>query len=139
MLEPVKPRRRTAALRVPSAVATLVACLALFAAAAHATSTSVYVTNASTNGSGGISQYDVVSTFEDALSPKAIPTVAAGSAPVSIAVSPDGESVYVTNTLTDGAGGVSEYDVGPGGELSPKPVPAVAAGDRPEGIAISPD
>jgi DNA-binding beta-propeller fold protein YncE len=139
MHEAVKHVRRTRVLVVPTAVAALAACLALFTAAAHASSSSVYVSNAATNGAGGISQYDVVSTFDDALSPKAIPTVAAGDAPSPIAVSPDGKSVYVTNVLTNGTGGVSEYDVGAGGELSPKTVPTVAAGDKPDGIAISPD
>jgi DNA-binding beta-propeller fold protein YncE len=139
MDETVKPGRRTPPLIVPTAVATFVACLALFAAAARATSTSVYVTNAGANGTGGISQYDVVTAFDDALSPKVIPTVAAGDAPFAIAVSPDGKSAYVANVFANGAGGVSEYDVGAGGELTPKALPAVAAGNEPAAIAISPD
>ncbi|MBV8947491.1 MAG: beta-propeller fold lactonase family protein, partial [Solirubrobacterales bacterium] len=56
-----------------------------------------------------------------------------------IAVSPDGKSVYVTNSGANGAGGVSQYDVGPGGALTPKAVPTVAAGVVPAGIAVSPD
>jgi hypothetical protein len=52
-----------------------------------------------------------------------------------VAVSPDGQSVYVTNNLDDN---VSQYDVGADGTLSPKSPATVAAGESPSGIVASP-
>ena len=57
-------------------------------------------------------------------------TVAAGLNPEGVAVSPDGESVYVANVSSDN---VSQYDVGAGGALSPKNPATVAAGTCPTG------
>ena len=48
-------------------------------------------------------------------------------------------SVYVANVLTNGAGGVSQYDIGAGGALSAKLPATVAGGDGPNAIAVSPD
>jgi DNA-binding beta-propeller fold protein YncE len=63
--------------------------------------------------------------------------VPAGKEPESIAVSPDGRSVYVTNHQDES---ISQYDVGAGGRLSPKTPAAVAtSGSTPGGIALSPD
>jgi len=63
--------------------------------------------------------------------------VAAGPLPVDVAVSPDGSSVYVTNSDNGGLGGsVSQYTVGAGGALSPKSPATVAAGTGPLGIAV---
>ena len=53
-----------------------------------------------------------------------------------MAVSPDGESVYVTNAESDT---VSQYDVGAGGTLTPKTPATVAAGTSPDAVAVSPD
>jgi hypothetical protein len=54
-------------------------------------------------------------------------------------VSPDGTSVYVTNSASPiGDDSVSQYSVGAGGVLSAKSPPTVGAGLDPEGIAISP-
>jgi hypothetical protein len=61
--------------------------------------------------------------------------VAAGDQPEGVAVSPDGGSVYVTNTRSDT---ISQYDVGADGGLVPKSPPAVVAGDGPFQIAVSP-
>ena len=63
-----------------------------------------------------ISQFEVVAG--GLLAPMSPATVAAGAEPFMLAVSPDGESVYVANSST--ADSVSQYDVGAGGELSPK-------------------
>jgi DNA-binding beta-propeller fold protein YncE len=60
-----------------------------------------------------------------------------GKTPNGIAISPDGRSVYVADDYL--FGGVSEYDVGPGGLLSAKTPKTVVAGKNPESIAISPD
>ena len=54
-------------------------------------------------------------------------------------MSPNGQSVYVTNGGTDGTGGVSQYSVGAGGALAPMATPTVAGGDGPAGIAVTPD
>jgi sugar lactone lactonase YvrE len=74
-----------------------------------------------------------------ALSAMSPATVATGHAPVGVAVSPDGGSVYVTNTSDDFDNDVSQYDVGAGGALSAKSPAAVAAGAQPRGVAVSPD
>ena len=50
------------------------------------------------------------------LSLKSPARVAAGTRPLGVAVSPNGGSVYVTNTGSDN---VSQYRVGPGGKPSP--------------------
>ena len=81
-----------------------------------------------------VSQYDVGAG--GLLAPLVPPTVAAGASPQGVAVSPDGGSVYVTNTGSDS---VSQYDVGAGGALQPKSPPMVTAGTSPIGVAVSPD
>ena len=48
-----------------------------------------------------------------------------------MAVSPDGESLYVTNFF--GGSGVSQFDVGAGGVLTPKSPATVTAGNGPPG------
>ena len=53
-----------------------------------------------------------------------------------MAVSPNGASVYVTNSSSDN---VSQYDVGAGGALTPKSPATVAAGSSPQGVAVSPN
>ena len=90
---------------------------------------SVYVTN---NLDDTVSQYDVGAG--GALQPKTPPTVAAGSNPDGVAVSPDGGSVYVANFFD----GVSQYDVDAGGALSPKSPATVVAGGGPRWVAVTP-
>ena len=94
---------------------------------------SVYVANVaatSSDISGSVAQFDVGAG--GVLSPKSPATVATGTSPFGVAVSPDGGSVYVTNLPSS----VSQYDVGPGGVLSPKSPATVAAGDPGLGPAI---
>jgi DNA-binding beta-propeller fold protein YncE len=104
---------------------------------------SVYVTNVGITGLGTISQYNV-DPVTGALSPKTPATVATGTGPLRIAVTPDGRSVYVTN-FGNPVGPppgttVSQYNVDPvTGALSPKVPATVATGSRPQGIAVSPD
>jgi 6-phosphogluconolactonase (cycloisomerase 2 family) len=57
-------------------------------------------------------------------------------APVGASAAP---SVYVASLLTNGAGGVFQYDAGLDGSLMGKTPVAVSAGNGPFGIAISPD
>ena len=86
------------------------------------------------NRDDGVYQYDIGPGGE--LSPKSPPTVAAGFFPLGVAVTPDGQSVYVTNALGND---VSQYDVGAGGVLVPKSPPTVPAGNQPERLEVSPD
>ena len=65
--------------------------------------------------------------------------VASGNGPTAIAVSPNGQFVYVANYNTDGTGGISQYTVGAGGALTPMATPTVAAGHNPEAITVSPN
>lgn len=97
---------------------------------------STYVANLSY---GGVSQYDV--DPGGALSPKSPARVDLGRGEMpGVAVSPDGQSVYATVSWAYGAAGsVSQYDVGPGGELSSKRPATVGAGAYPDGVAVSPD
>jgi DNA-binding beta-propeller fold protein YncE len=88
---------------------------------------------------GDVFQYDV--RADGTLSPKNPPSVEAGNGPEGIAVSPDGQSVYVVN-----AGGryvansVSEYDVGADGSLSPKnPATVDPFAYFPVAVAVNPD
>jgi PKD domain len=67
------------------------------------------------------------------------PAVTSGNLPHGIAVSPSGQSVYVTNGGTNGSGGVSQYSVGAGGALAPQATPTFATGNNPAGIAVTPD
>jgi DNA-binding beta-propeller fold protein YncE len=99
---------------------------------------SVYVANRFTGPPGpGVSQYDVGAG--GALSPKSPATVVAGSGPSAVAVSPDGRSVYVTDSSAPfRIGDASQYDVGAGGALSPKIPPTVATENFPQALAVSP-
>ncbi len=102
---------------------------------------SVYVINAIDDT---VSQYTVGA--DGALSPKSPATVAAGSpdSPVSgpgdLAVTPDGQSVYVADHgYFRGAGGLLQYSVGAGGALSPKSSALAPYWGNPSGVAVSPD
>ncbi|TMK72409.1 MAG: lactonase family protein [Actinobacteria bacterium] len=55
------------------------------------------------------------------------------TSPLDVLVSPDGKSVYA------GFLGISQYDVGPGGQLSPKNPPAVGDSRIAGNLAVSPD
>jgi DNA-binding beta-propeller fold protein YncE len=108
----------------------VLAALAVAAAPAQA-GPFAYVANSSSNN---VSQYDVGAG--GALTPKSPATVAAGTGPQGVAVSPNGASVYITNV---NSGTVSQYDVGAGGALTPKSPATVATGTGPQGVAVSPN
>jgi DNA-binding beta-propeller fold protein YncE len=84
--------------------------------------------------SGSVSQYGVGT--DGRLVPLSPPLVAAGSQTLGVAVSPNGRSVYATNSGDDT---VSQYDVGADGALTPKTPATVAAGGAPVGVTVSPD
>ena len=96
---------------------------------------SVYVTNLPRESASPttVSQYDVGAGGK--LTPKSPAMVAAGIAPEGVAVSPDGQSVYVANNDSNT---VSQYDVGAGGKLTPKSPATVAGHGGPRGVAVSP-
>jgi DNA-binding beta-propeller fold protein YncE len=80
-----------------------------------------------------VSQYDIGA--DGRLTPKSPPAVAAGDLPSDIAISPDGKSVYVPNSVSEQ---VLQYNVGSEGRLSlnssaPAPV------DWGVAVAVSPD
>ena len=82
----------------------------------------------------GIWQYNVdpVSGTLSSMTPASVP---AGTVPVSIAVTSDGKSAFVTNAISND---VSQYDISPtSGALSPKTPASVPTGDDPLGIAVT--
>jgi 6-phosphogluconolactonase len=108
------------------------AVLLAVAARAHA-APYAYVANGDGDGPSNVSQFNVGAG--GLLAPLSPPTVAAGSGPNGVAVSPDGQSVYVTN-YSDNT--VSQYDVGADGALSPK-AGAIGGNEGPLGLAVSPN
>ena len=82
---------------------------------------------------GKVLQFDVAA--DGRLAPKSPGSVPLGGYGHSIAVHPDGLSVYVTERPS---GHVHQFDVGPAGRLTPKDPPFSRAGEDPSGIAIAP-
>lgn len=78
-----------------------------------------------------------VAEFDAAAGPLApVGTVGSAADPSSIAVTPDGTSVYVANSSNDT---VSQYDVAANGTLTPKTPATIRTGRAPLGIAVNPD
>jgi DNA-binding beta-propeller fold protein YncE len=96
----------------------------------------VYVpSNGPSNPStSSVSQYTVGAG--GMLKPDPTPSVAAGKSPQTIAISPNGEYVYVGNYYS----GISQYTVGAGGMLQPDATPQLAfsATTAPAGMVVSP-
>jgi DNA-binding beta-propeller fold protein YncE len=96
----------------------------------------VYVVNSESNnstpGSNGIEQYTV--DVEGTLQPDSTAVAKTGGSPQAVAISPNGQYVYVTDE-----GGVSQFSVGSGGMLARDTPAEVAAGSTPTGISVSPD
>jgi hypothetical protein len=67
--------------------------------------------------------------------------VAAGDAPVALAVTPGSRSVYVANSgfSTGFQGTISQYNVGSDGRLFPKTPSQVTAGELSVGVTVSPN
>jgi DNA-binding beta-propeller fold protein YncE len=85
------------------------------------------------NDSGFISQFTIGAGGK--LVPKAPARVSAGPNPGSLAVSPNGQSVYLTEY---GDNKISQYSVGAGGRLTPKSPAKVKVGFHPFDIAATP-
>lgn len=80
---------------------------------------------------------DQVAEFDAAAGPLApISRIGSGNGSFSIAVTPDGTSVYVANRDDDT---VSEYDVAADGTLTPKTPGTVKTGQAPVAITVNPD
>jgi DNA-binding beta-propeller fold protein YncE len=96
---------------------------------------SVYASIVSTISYGGdkIAQYDVAGNGR--LIPKDPPTIANGTEPDGLAVTPDGSRLFVANRDVDT---VSQYGIRPDGTLRRKPLATVAAGDEPWAVAVNP-
>jgi DNA-binding beta-propeller fold protein YncE len=56
-----------------------------------------------------------------------------------IAISPNGQYLYVTNFDSGGAAGVSQFTIGAGGALIADATGTAATGSEPKGIAVSPN
>ena len=95
---------------------------------------SVYVVNWNEHT---VEQYNI--GFGGTLSPKLVPAVSISGGGSGIAVSPNGQYVYVTGQASDGAGFVNEFAVGAGGELSPISGSPLSTGTDALGAAVSPD
>jgi len=91
-------------------------------------------TNELGSGEGSVSQYSIAP--DGALTPLSPATVATGQEPQDIAISPSGQSLYVTNL---GANTVSQFSVTAGGALTALNPATVPAGDLPIGDALAPD
>jgi DNA-binding beta-propeller fold protein YncE len=98
---------------------------------------SAYVSNVlSLHAPGSISQYSIDSAT-GRLSPKTPARAAAGEIPATLAVTPDGKSLYAANAGDDT---VSQYSIDPSsGALSPKSPASVPAGAVPDAVAVTPD
>jgi 6-phosphogluconolactonase (cycloisomerase 2 family) len=96
---------------------------------------SVYVTDLA----GEIRQFDVAAGGQ--LIPKLPATVPAGANPIDLLVSPDGRSVYASNRGEEyeHQPSLSQYDVGPHGELTPKQPASIRTAGGALRIAGSPD
>jgi hypothetical protein len=83
-------------------------------------------------GNDNVGQYNVGP--EGRLSPKAPASVPAGEFPLGIAVTADGQNVYVVNGQSED---ISQYNVDQGGRLSSKSPPTVPAGEFPAHLAVT--
>ena len=99
----------------------------------------LYAVNYGSTGTDGLglSQYTIGSG--GMLTPDSIPTVATGENPEGMAMSPNGQYVYVANGDSRGPGGLSQYTVGAGGMLTPDSTPTVNTDNEPSQVAISPN
>ena len=83
----------------------------------------------------------VVQSFErgpdGTLSVESSTPAPAGALPWGVAVSPDGQEVYVTNESSSGAEGLFQYGLDPGGALAPLTPAFAETGDGPRAIAIA--
>src|SRR5205807_491915 len=83
---------------------------------------------------GSVSLYNIAA--DGSIAAK-LPDVDAGKGSWGVAVSPDGKSVYVTNSGTDNS--ISQFDRASDGSLTPKSPASQSDGTSPENMWLSPD
>lgn len=94
--------------------------------------TSLYIT-AGAFGHGRVLQYDVAA--DGAATPKQpAPALDAGTKPTAIAITPDGQTLYVADKGSDD---LLQFHVGPGGALEPLETRTLAG--SPVGLTVAPD
>ncbi len=118
--------------RVTRNVAVLGAALLLALPALARAAPNAYVSNFADDD---VSQFNLLAS--GGLVPNSPATVGAGNGPQGIAVSPDGNSLYVANAGAPPK--ISQYDIAANGKLSPKSPATVDAVAFTTGIALSPD
>lgn len=93
--------------------------------------------NTSSKSTYSTSDSSIIRSFSNVLTALATPTIAAGSSPYGVAISPDGASLYVTNT---GSSTISMYSRNiTTGALTALATPTIATGSSPSKTAISSD
>jgi 6-phosphogluconolactonase len=113
----------------PATVSTVNAPLGVGASRGGA---SIYVT---TPEPAAVLQYSVAA--DGALSLKSSAVIPARALPGALAISPDGQSIYIINS--GGNQALLQYSVGADGALTPKSPASVATGPGPTRVAVSPD
>jgi DNA-binding beta-propeller fold protein YncE len=84
---------------------------------------------------GWVSQFTVGA--DGTLTPKTPTAVSAGPEPKGIAISPDGENLYVADSTETGE--ISQFSIGTEGALTPLTPATIAAGRQPFGLALTLD
>ena len=119
----------------PKSPATVAAGVGPLGIAISASGRSVYAADREkTVKPGSVSQYTVGAN--GGLTPKATPAVRTGVAPWGVAVSPDGNSVYVASSREASQQGVWQYNVAADGSLSLR---RDAGWPRPRSLVVAPD
>jgi 6-phosphogluconolactonase (cycloisomerase 2 family) len=93
--------------------------------------TSLYIT-AGSPGDGVVLQYDVAAN--GAATPKPVDEVDAGKKPTAIAITPDGQTLYVADRGSDH---LRQFHVGAGGAL--EPLETLTLAGPPVGLTVAPD
>jgi len=97
-----------------------------------------YVTNqGSTNGINGISAYTIGSN--GALTAIGSGTFTTGPSPIGIAISPNGNYLYITNYSSVGTNGISAFTISSDGSLSAITSGTFTTGVNPIAVAVSPN
>ncbi len=94
-----------------------------------------FITEPSEAYGGWVSQFTIGA--DGTLTPKTPAAVPAGPEPKGIAISPDGENLYVADSTETGE--ISQFSIGAEGTLTPLIPATIAAGRQPFGLALTLD